>query len=67
MTMVSILLTAALIYQDHAYDKRTTLYDKCVSQQIEFYGDLCAESDGETKLDGVQCAVESIEICRGEK
>lgn len=62
--MVSMLLTAALIYQDHTYEKRTTLYDKCVSQQIELYGDICAESDGDTKFEGVKCAVEAIQMCK---
>ena len=64
MTIISLLLTAALIYQDHTYEKRTTLYDKCVSQQVELYGDICAESDGDTKFDGMKCAVESINICK---
>ena len=66
MLLITWLLVAAIIYQDHTYQKRASLYDKCVSQQIELYGDICAESDGDTKQDGVICAVESINICRGD-
>ncbi len=36
---------------------------ECAKEQLDDFGDLCAESDGDTKFDGVQCAVESILMC----
>lgn len=48
---------------------------KCIEDQIETYGDLCAESasgyeemrGSEAHYDGVRCAVEGIKICLGDK
>ena len=45
----------------------------CVNDQLDLYGDLCAESssgyedmDGtDAHFEGVKCAVESISICMG--
>lgn len=75
MILIAALLTAALIYQDHTYDQRTNLYDKCVSQQIELYGDLCAEGRSceenskdcnviDAHFEGVKCAIEAIQMCK---
>lgn len=72
MILIASLLTAALIYQDHAFQKRTTLYEKCVAQQITLYGDLCAESSSgyenmsgsDAHYEGVVCAVESVKTCK---
>lgn len=46
---------------------------QCIEDQIEAYGDLCAESasgyeemsGSEAHYEGVKCAVEGIKICLG--
>lgn len=58
----------------HAVSKEKTASEKfleCLDEQVDLYGDLCAESasgyedmtGSEAHLEGVKCAVESMKIC----
>lgn len=69
--ILALLFTATLGYQNNFHQEYRESISKCVSEQIDLYGDLCAESstgyqdmDGsEAHYEGVLCGVESIQMC----
>lgn len=67
---ITALLSCVLVGQlSSAYYK--SKLDECLKQQVEQYGDLCAEestgyekmSGSEAHREGVSCAIESVKIC----
>lgn len=55
-------------------DKKDAEINKCIEQLTDLYGDLCAESSSgyermsgrDAHYEGVVCAAEYMQICKGE-
>lgn len=70
-----LFLLALLVGCSHGSVVEIPLDQDCVTDQVELYGDLCAEessgyeymSGKDAHFQGVVCAVDSIQICLGAK
>lgn len=70
MILIIFALLFSNTYMIQKYENRNKEVMECINDQVDLYGDLCAESFGngdQSNYEGVKCAVESIKICLGEE
>lgn len=58
-------LLLAILLISGSLEARTIAPDvlKCIQDQSDLFGDICAEGDVETPDDGARCAVETALLC----
>jgi len=73
--IILALIICPLIFAFGVEQGKKSKVLQCIEDQVETYGDLCAESASgyeemssrEAHFEGVRCAAEGIKICLGEE